>query len=121
MVQMDITAMQYPDHSFDCIICNHVLEHIVDELKAMRELHRVLKPGVWAILQVPMSLTLEKTYEDLDITEPNEREKAFGRSDHVRNYGSDYKATPEQVWPHKRRKNLCRAQVVAIENTDRKL
>lgn len=97
VVQMDVTAMQYPDRSFDCIICNHVLEHIVDDLKAMRELHRVLKPGGWAILQIPMSLTLEETYEDLDITDPNEREKAFGQSDHVRIYGSDYKARLEQA------------------------
>lgn len=91
MVQIDVTAIKYPDCTFDYIICNHVLEHVIDDLRAMRELYRVLKPGGWAILQVPVSQVLAKTYENFDITEPKEREKAFGQSDHVRIYGSDYK------------------------------
>lgn len=90
MVQMDITHIQYRDNSFDVIICNHVLEHIVDDRKAMSELYRVLKPGGWAILQVPISPLLSRTLEDPNIIAPEEREKVFGQSDHVRIYGKDY-------------------------------
>ena len=90
MVKMDITEIDYPDKSFDVIICNHVLEHIIDDSKAMSELHRVLKSGGWGILQVPMSLSLTTTYEDFSITDPTEREQVFGQSDHVRIYAVDY-------------------------------
>ncbi len=90
MVKMDITAIQYPDNSFDVIICNHVLEHIIDDGKAMSELYRTLKPGGWAILQVPISFKLKNTYEDFSITTENGREAAFGQGDHVRIYGEDY-------------------------------
>ena len=89
MVQMDITAINYPDESFDVIYASHVLEHIPDDRKAMRELYRVLKPGGWAILQVP--IWGEKTIEDPTITSPEEREKVFGQHDHVRRYGWDNK------------------------------
>lgn len=90
MVKMDITDINYPNNSFDAIICNHVLEHIVDDKKAMRELCRVLKPGGWGILQVPMSLSLDKTFEDASVTTPSEKEAVFGQSDHVRIYAIDY-------------------------------
>ena len=93
MVKMDITNIKYEDNSFDVIICNHVLEHIPDDRKAMSELYRVLKPGGWAILQVPISLLLNKTYEDPTVTTPEEREKVFGQSDHVRIYAKDYVTT----------------------------
>ena len=90
MVQMDITDIDYPDNSFDVIICNHVLEHIIEDRKAMGELYRVLKPGGWSILQVPRSLSLNKTYEDFSVNTPEEKEKAFGQYNHVRIYGRDY-------------------------------
>lgn len=90
MVKMDITDIQFPDQAFDGIICNHILEHIPDDQKAMKELFRVLKPGGWAILQVPFSKVLEKTFEDSTITSEAEREKVFGQKDHVRIYGLDY-------------------------------
>lgn len=90
MEQMDITIIGYPENSFDAILCNNVLEHIPDDRKAMRELYRVLKPGGWAILQVPVSKVLEETFEDFSITSPQEREKHFGQKDHVRIYGNDY-------------------------------
>jgi SAM-dependent methyltransferase len=89
-IKMDITDIQFPDNSFDAIICNHVLEHVVDDRKAMAELYRVLKPGRWAILQVPMSQSLDKTYEDFSITTAKGREEAFGQDDHVRIYATDY-------------------------------
>jgi hypothetical protein len=89
MVKMDITDIQYPNESFDIIICNHVLEHIVDDIKAMKEFYRVLKSGGWAILLVPIIET-EKTYEDNSITTESGRMKAFGQKDHVRKYWNDY-------------------------------
>ncbi len=88
MVQMDITQIQYPDHSFDVIFCSHVLEHIPDDRKALRELSRVLRPGGWAILMVP--LRREKTLEDPSVTNPAERFRRFGYPDHVRVVGHDY-------------------------------
>ena len=97
MVKMDITNIQYPDTSFDVIICNHVLEHVIDDHQAMSELYRVLKWGGWAILQVPISLQLQQTYEDLTITTPKAREIAFGQNDHVRIYAKDYRDRLEKV------------------------
>ena len=88
MVRMDITDIQYPDQSFDVILCSHVLEHVPDDKKAMREFFRVLKNNGWAILLVP--ITKDKTFEDASIIEPEERFKAFGQKDHVRAYGPDY-------------------------------
>jgi predicted SAM-dependent methyltransferase len=89
-LSMDITRLEFQDNIFDVIICNHVLEHIVDDKKAMTELLRVLKPGGWAVLQVPINGKLMNTYEDFSITSPEEKEKAFGQDDHVRVYGLDY-------------------------------
>lgn len=89
MVKMDITDIQYPDNHFDVIYCSHVLEHVMDDKKAMREFLRVLKPSGWAVLQVP--IMAEKTIEDPSITDPEERLRVFGQHDHVRRYGKDYK------------------------------
>lgn len=88
MVKMDITDIRYPDDSFDVIYCSHVLEHVPDDKKAMREFHRVLKPSGWAMLLVP--IVCEQTFEDPSITDPAERARLFGQEDHVRNYGRDY-------------------------------
>lgn len=89
-VKADVLDLPFENESFDVIICNHVLEHIVDDRKAMSELHRVMKSGGWGIFQVPMKNSLEKTYEDFSITDPKERQKNFGQYDHVRWYGMDY-------------------------------
>jgi SAM-dependent methyltransferase len=89
-VKADILDLPFEDESFDVIFCNHVLEHIIDDKKAMSELFRVMKKGGWGILQVPMKNSLEKTYEDFTITDPKERQKHFGQYDHVRWYGMDY-------------------------------
>lgn len=88
MIKMDITDIQYPDNTFDVIYCSHVLEHVPEDSKAMREFCRVLKPNGWAILLVP--ITADKIYEDFSITDPDERFKHFGQKDHVRRYGPDY-------------------------------
>jgi SAM-dependent methyltransferase len=90
MSRIDVTALPFRDSTFDAIICNHVLEHIVDDRRALRELHRVLKPEGWAILQVPIALALENTYEDFSIVSDEGRERAFGQHDHVRIYAGDY-------------------------------
>ena len=67
------------------------MEHVEDDIKAMSELHRVLKPGGWGILQIPFFEPIpDKTFEDNTITDPKEREKIFGQDDHVRLYGKDY-------------------------------
>ncbi len=88
MVKMDITDIQYPDASFSVIYCSHVLEHVPDDRKAIGEFFRVLRPGGWALLNVPISG--ETTYEDPSITDPAEREKHFGQWNHVRVCGRDY-------------------------------
>ena len=87
---MDITDIKQPDNSYDVIICSHVLEHIENDRKAMKELYLILKEGGFAILQVPISYSLEKTFEDNSIDTPDGREFAFGQNDHVRIYGPDY-------------------------------
>ena len=89
-VKADILDLPFENESFDIIFCNHVLEHIEDDRKAMRELHRVMRKGGWGIFQVPMKNSLEKTYEDFTIKDPKERQKHFGQYDHVRWYGMDY-------------------------------
>lgn len=89
-VKADILALPFKDNNFDVIFCNHVLEHIIDDKKAMQELYRVLKPKGMAILQIPQDLNLDKTYEDFSITSEEERAKHFGQYDHVRIYGRDY-------------------------------
>ncbi|EID14766.1 type 11 methyltransferase [Mycolicibacterium phlei RIVM601174] len=89
MIKMDITDIEFEDNFFDVIYCSHVLEHVQDDRKAMREFHRVLKPAGWAVLQVP--ITANETFEDPSVTDPVERLRLFGQEDHVRRYGPDYK------------------------------
>lgn len=89
---IDLLQLPFNDGDFDMVICNHVLEHINDDAKAMLEIFRVLNNHGTAILQVPISNTIGQTYEDSTITDPKLREKHFGQFDHVRiYYGKDYK------------------------------
>ena len=95
---MDITHIDYEDNYFDLILCNHVLEHISNDRKAMQELYRVLKSGGKAILQVPLSCIEKETYEDFSITDPAERLIRFGQKNHCRLYGyADYKTRLQEV------------------------
>ncbi|MBC7642589.1 MAG: methyltransferase domain-containing protein [Flavobacterium sp.] len=89
-VKADICNLPFADNQYDVILCNHVLEHIPDDTKAMQELFRVLKPGGMAILQIPQDLKRETTFTDDSIVNQAERAKIFGQYDHVRIYGRDY-------------------------------
>jgi len=89
-VKADICKLPFKDNEFDYIFCNHVLEHIPDDTRAMQELFRVLAPGGIGIFQIPQDLSRETTFEDDSITDPKERAKIFGQYDHVRVYGRDY-------------------------------
>jgi SAM-dependent methyltransferase len=104
-VKMDIHQMPFEDNRFDAVLCNHVLEHVQDDIKAMSEIRRVLKPGGWAIMQIPFfSPVPDATFEDHSITDKREREKIFGQDDHVRKYGHDYP------------KRIARAGLKAVED-----
>jgi SAM-dependent methyltransferase len=96
-VKADICALPFEDNTYDFILCNHVLEHIPNDLKAMEELYRVLKPGGTAILQVPLEEDRENTFEDDSITDQQERTRIFGQYDHVRIYGQDYYKRLQEV------------------------
>ena len=89
-VKADICNLPFEDNSFDFILCNHVLEHIPDDKKAMQELYRILKPGGIGIFQIPQDLNREVTFEDNSIVDKAERARIFGQYDHVRVYGRDY-------------------------------
>ena len=89
-VKADICNLPFKDNTYDVIFCNHVLEHIPDDTKAMRELYRVLKKGGMGIFQIPQDLNRDVTFEDNSITDRKERAKIFGQYDHVRIYGKDY-------------------------------
>ncbi|KAI9132388.1 methyltransferase domain-containing protein [Acaryochloris sp. CCMEE 5410] len=95
MQQMDICQIPFPDATFDAIVCNHVLEHIPTDMKALQELYRVLKSSGWASIQVPM--VGEHTQEDLSITDPQLRTKLYGQPDHVRQYGRDFQQRLEST------------------------
>ncbi|MEM9858819.1 MAG: methyltransferase domain-containing protein [Bacteroidota bacterium] len=90
-VKMDVHNIPFEEEAFDVVMCNHVMEHVADDIKAMKESHRVLKPGGWAIMQVPFFPPIpEVTFEDNSVINPLDREKAYGQDDHVRLYGKDY-------------------------------
>jgi SAM-dependent methyltransferase len=87
-VRCDITRLDFANESFDIVLCSHVLEHVIDDRQAIRELHRVLRPGGVAYIQVPY-VSDKDTEEDPSVTDPREREQRFGQFDHVRLYGYD--------------------------------
>jgi hypothetical protein len=97
MVKMDITDITYPNDSFEVVLCSHVLEHVAHDRKAMSELYRVLKPGGWAIVLVPIDHKSERTLEDPTVVSPEDRERLFWQADHVRLYGCDFKERLEET------------------------
>lgn len=96
-LRMDVEKMPVDDDQYDAVICNHVLEHVGDDRKALAEIFRVLRPGGWAILQSPVYPELPHTLEDASVTSPAERERLFGQRDHRRKYGRDYAARIRQA------------------------
>jgi len=93
-VKLDIQQMPFKNNEFDVVICNHVLEHVKDDKKAISEILRVLKKGGFALMHVPIDYSLKETYENKEITSPQEREKHFRQRDHYRLYGPDF---PERL------------------------
>jgi SAM-dependent methyltransferase len=89
-LHFDLHHIPLEDNRFDVVFCNHVMEHVDDPIQCMKELFRVMKPGGWAIMQVPQDMSREITYEDPTIITPEDREKHFWQKDHVRLFGRDY-------------------------------
>lgn len=96
-IKGDLISTNFKDEYFDLIICNHVLEHIEDDKSALNEMYRILKYNGISILQVPINVKRENTFEDLSIKSKIQREKYFGQYDHVREYGLDFKDRVEQA------------------------
>lgn len=89
-LHFDLHNIPLEDNQYDVIFCNHVMEHVENDVQCMKELLRIMKPGGWGIFQVPIDRTRDTTYEDATITDPKEREKHFWQYDHVRLYGTNY-------------------------------
>ncbi len=89
-MHFDVQSIPLEDNYTDVILCNHIMEHIEDDIKAMRELHRVMRPGGWGVILSPVEQDRAETFEDDSITDPEERTRIFGQYDHRRIYGRDY-------------------------------
>jgi predicted SAM-dependent methyltransferase len=89
VAKTDITRLAFQSERFDLIICLHVLEHVIDDIEAMRELYRVMAGGGQAIIAVPVEMSRMTTYEDPTIVSAEARLDSFHQSDHVRIYGRD--------------------------------
>jgi SAM-dependent methyltransferase len=90
MVTADLTDLPFDDGSFDFVLCNHVLEHVPDDVAAMRELQRVLARDGLAVMQHPIDARRSETFEDWSVADPAERDRVFFQRDHVRIYGRDF-------------------------------
>ncbi|GCD77489.1 SAM-dependent methyltransferase [Thermaurantimonas aggregans] len=96
-LHFDLHDIPLPDNTYDVVFCNHVLEHVNDDIRCMQEIRRIMKPGGWAIMQVPLDINRSETFSDPTITDRAERERIFGQYDHVRVYGTDYPRRLEQA------------------------
>ena len=102
MMKIDIHAIPFDDDFFDFVICNHVLEHVTDDLRALKEICRILKPGGMAVLQTPFSAKLKVTFSDPGIDTGDLRLQIYGQEDHVRLYGADIVSRIESCGPRSR-------------------
>ncbi len=90
-VKADIHDLPFDNDLFDASLCNHVMEHVANDILAMKEIYRVLKPGGWAIIMVPFFHPIpDQTLEDPSIASKKDRELHYGQDDHVRKYGRDF-------------------------------
>ncbi|WP_440880894.1 class I SAM-dependent methyltransferase [Tenacibaculum sp. C7A-26P2] len=115
---INLLNIPFENDYFDLIICNHILEHIPDDIKAMKEIYRVLKSSGKALLQVPIAKNTYETFEDSSIKTPKERENAFGQFDHVRIYGQDYVNKLESVGLKVKRINISNKYIKYGVNID---
>lgn len=93
----NVCALPFASNSFDIVLCNHVLEHVENDKEAIKEIYRVLKPGGWAMLNVPIDTTRSQTFEDSSIISPKDRKHFYWQEDHRRLYGLDYKSKLESA------------------------
>ena len=96
-MHFDVQQIPLEAESFDAVICNHIMEHVEDDHKALSELHRILRRGGWGVILSPVELEREKTFEDDTITDRAERTRIFGQYDHRRIYGRDYAKRLEEA------------------------
>lgn len=96
-VVADITSLPFDVASFDLVLCSHVLEHVPSDRAAMREMLRVLRPGGEVLVQSPVNYDQRQTFEDPQVTSPQERARLFSQDDHVRVYGRDLGERLEEV------------------------
>ena len=96
-MHFDVQNIPLEDESFDALICNHIMEHVEDDDKALSELYRILRPNGWGVILSPVDLERETTFEDDTITDEKERTRIFGQYDHRRIYGRDYAARLEHA------------------------
>lgn len=96
-LHFDLHHIPLENDRFDVVFCNHVMEHVDSPLQCMKELFRVMRPGSWAIMQVPQDMTREETFEDPSIVTPEDRETYYWQKDHVRLFGKDYPKYLEQA------------------------
>ena len=89
-LHFDVQQIPLDDESFDILICNHLLEHVESDQKALKELYRIMRHGGWGIILSPIDESREMTFEDDSITDEAERTRIFGQYDHRRIYGRDY-------------------------------
>lgn len=89
-MHFDVQQIPMADSSVDIIICNHLLEHVESDYKALTEMYRIMRSGGMGVMLAPIDYTLETTFEDDTITDPKQRAEVFGQYDHRRIYGKDY-------------------------------
>jgi len=89
-VAVDVRKIPFPENRFDVLICNHILEHVPEDRIAIQELYRVLRPGGFGVLQVPLAVDLPRTLEDPSVQSERARKREYGQKDHVRLYGQDF-------------------------------